>query len=77
MNSKNYAIAYNSMAGTGFSLTEPFIHDNYETLEDLIKEKQVMINNGFKNVTIFSYYENELPESVTWSFVLKHKVEEY
>lgn len=72
----NYAIAYHNTTGVGFSTTEPFIQDDCETFESAVKEKREMIDKGFRNVTIFSYNENKLPESITWDYVLKHKAEE-
>lgn len=69
-----YAIAYLTMNGDGFSYLEPFIHDGLESLEDAQKQKDSMERGGFRQVTIFGYEEIELPEFVTWNFVLSHKV---
>lgn len=69
-----YAIAYLTMAGSGFSFLEPFIHDGLNSIEEAQQQKDSMEKGGFKKVTIFGYEENELPEYVTWNFVLNHRV---
>lgn len=71
-----YAIAYHNTDGKGFGFTEPFIYDDCESLEEALQQKEIMINDGFRNVVIFSYYEDELPEFITWNFVLLHRVNE-
>lgn len=68
-----YAIAYLTMAGNGFSVLEPFIHDGIESLEEAERQKESMERGGFRQVTVFGYEENELPEFVTWNFVLSHR----
>lgn len=69
----NYAIAYLDKTGIGFSNIEPFIYDDCESLEEAIKQKENMINNGFKNVIVFSYTK-ELLEIIDWDFIKSHKI---
>ena len=69
-----YAIAYLTMSGDGFSYLEPFIHDGIESLEEAQRQKESMEKGGFRQVTIFGCEENELPEFVTWNFVLRNMV---
>ena len=69
---KNYAIAYLNMNGNGFSITEPYIHDNINSYEDGKLEVENMKDCGFRQVTLFEY--DELPEFITWNFVTEHKV---
>ena len=64
-----YAIAYLTMSGDGFSYLEPFIHDGIESLEEAQRQKESMEKGGFRQVTIFGCEENELPEFVTWILV--------
>lgn len=70
---KNYAIAYLDMAGNGFSITEPYICDDINSYEDGKNEVEKMKSGGFRRVTLFKY-DDELPESVTWNFVMDNKV---
>lgn len=70
---KNYAIAYLNMVGNGFSITEPYIHDDINSYEDGKNEVEKMKNGGFRQVTLFEY-DDELPEFITWDFVMAHKV---
>lgn len=70
---KNYAIAYLNMAGNGFSVLEPYIHDDINSYEDGKNEVEKMKNRGFCQVTLFEY-DDELPESITWNFVMEHKI---
>ena len=69
-----YAIAYLTMSGDGFSYLEPFIHDGIESLEEAQRQKESMEKGGFRQVTIFGCEENELPEFVSCNFVLSHMV---
>ena len=69
-----YAIAYLTMSGDGFSYLEPFIHDGIESLEEAQRQKESMEKGGFRQVTIFGCEENELPVLVTFIFVLTNLV---
>lgn len=69
---KNYAIAYLNMNGDGFSITEPYIHDDINSYEDGKNEVEKMKSGGFRQVTLFEY-DDELPEFITWNFVMEHK----
>lgn len=71
-----YAIAYLDMNGLGFSVLEPFIHDGLDSYDIAKYQKETMIQNGFRQVTIFLYEEDELPECVTWNFVNSHLIKE-
>lgn len=67
-----YAIAYLNMAGNGFSITEPYVHDDVASYDDCLKQCENMKKSGFRKVTPFMCQENELPENVTWNFVMSH-----
>ena len=70
----SYAIAYNDNSGSGFSALEPFVHDDIRSLEDAICQREKLIIDGYRNVTIFSFKADELPEFISWNFVLSHKL---
>lgn len=71
----NYAIAYCDMLGNGYSMLEPYIYDDIEDLEDAKLQLDSMVKSGYKNVTIFEYDEDTLPEYVSWNFILERKID--
>ena len=70
---KQYAIAYLDSHGEGHSVLEPYIFDDINSLEDGKAQQKKMTNMGFRQVKLF-WYEDELPEYITWNFVLMQKV---
>ena len=72
---KKYAIAYLDTNENGFSSIEPFIFDDINNYQHGIKCSDELMKK-YKRVALFEY-EDELPESVTWDFVLEHKVHRY
>ena len=69
-----YAIAYLTMSGDGFSYLEPFIHDGIESLEEAQRQKESMEKGGFRQVTIFGCEENYCPYLFICIFVLSNLV---
>lgn len=70
---KEHAIAYLDQNENGFSSIEPYIFDDVDNYQHGIKCVGYLIKEDYKRVTLFEY-KDELPEIVTWDFVLEHKV---
>lgn len=49
-----YAIAYSDINGCGFSVLEPFVHDGLDSYDDAKHQQEIMVQNGFRHVTIFA-----------------------
>ena len=70
-----YAVAYLNIDGTGFGITEPYIHDDINSYNNGKDEVAKMKNSGFRQVTLFEYDDEKAPEFITWNFVMEHKVD--
>lgn len=69
---KEYAIAYLDQNENGFSSIEPYILDDVDNYQHGMKYMDELTKENYKQVILFEY-EDELPEIVTWDFVLSHK----
>lgn len=68
-----YAVAYLDENGKGFSKTEPWIDDIYEDdLSECSRKAKEIIEEGFKNVTLFKYVERL--DYYDWDYVNRHKI---
>lgn len=70
-----YLIAYLDCNENGFTHTEPCIKDEINSYEDGIQQKEQLKKDGFREVILFAVEcEDEIPESVTWNFVMEHRL---
>lgn len=73
----NYAIAYTSLAGTGFSPFEPLVEDGLDSLTTALEEAEHLRERFAVKAVPFCYDDEvEAPESITWSFVNGHIIDE-
>ena len=70
---KDVCIAYADKSGNGFSVSEPWIEDNFKTLEDCEQKANDLKVEGYQHVILFYKGEEEL-ESCSWEYVEQHKI---
>ena len=70
---KDVCIAYADKSGNGFSVSEPWIEDNFNTLEDCEQKANDLKEEGYQHVILFYKGEEEL-ESYSWEYVEQHKI---
>ena len=70
---KDVCIAYADKSGNGFSVSEPWIEDNFNTLEDCEQKASDLKKEGYQHVILFYKGEEEL-ESYSWEYVEQHKI---
>ena len=68
---KDVCIAYADKSGNGFSVSEPWIEDNFNTLEDCEQKANDLKEEGYQHVILFYKGEEEL-ESYSWEYVEQH-----
>lgn len=56
-----------------FSVSEPWIEDNFNTLEDCEQKANDLKEEGYQHVILFYKGEEEL-ESYSWEYVEQHKI---
>lgn len=70
-----YLIAYLDRNENGFVHAEPWIKDEVDSYEDGAQQREQLKNDGFREVILFAVEcEDEIPESVTWNFVMEHRL---
>lgn len=57
---KDVCIAYADKSGNGFSVSEPWIEDNFNTLEDCEQKANDLKEEGYQHVILFYKGEEEL-----------------
>ena len=70
---KDVCFAYADKSGNGFSVSEPWIEDNFNTLEDCEQKANDLKEEGYQHVILFYKGEEEL-ESYSWEYVEQHKI---
>lgn len=73
---QNICIAYADKDGNGFSVNEPWIEDNFNTLDDCMQKATELRKEGYQHVILFCQGTEEL-ESYSWEYVEQHKYNTY
>lgn len=72
MGDRKFGIAYLDRNGTGFSLTEPFVEADFDSIYHANEfALNLLADEGCKQITIFEY-SGELPKYVSWNYVTGH-----
>lgn len=57
---KDVCIAYADKSGNGFSVSEPWIEDNFNTLEDCVQKANDLKEEGYQHVILFTKEKRSL-----------------
>ena len=71
---QSYCIAYKDKNGEGFSMTEPWLLDDFDDLESCLLKAKKMIADGYKDVIPFWVGERSRDE-YSWKYVNQRKIE--
>ena len=72
----NFAIAYKDKDGSGYTENEPYVDQEIDCFSEALSAAETYKNNGYQQVTIFTYTAKKDMDHITWRYVNDHRVKE-